>query len=274
MSAIKRDFKKLRETQSPEGDHNSNWAISYGDMVTLLLAFFVLFFSVSKTSHEIKIVDEALKKEFNVMTWPKPDSTWGAQNRFPTSEMTDFEGIKGLKTTAQGNKLIVEFPMVSFFNMGSYDVTAEGQSMLKKFGDVLNKFTGKMRIVVRGYTDNKPVKVVAGKAYKDNLELSALRAIAALRVLNNQGIPYHLLRIGGYGETDKAKVLSDKEVMKFDRKIVLVIEPLDNTERGLDGLYTAENKKKEEVIDKAKKYPTNNIEDVETREPSSQGGKQ
>lgn len=272
MAVQKRDFKKLRETQAPEGDHNSNWAISYGDMVTLLLAFFVLFFSVSKTSHEIKIVDEALKKEFNVMTWPKADTTWGAgsQNKFPSSEMTDFEGIKGLKTSAQGNKLIVEFPMVSFFNAGSFDVSNEGQAMLKKFGVVLNKFTGKMRIVVRGYTDNKPVKIVAGKAYKDNLELSALRAIAALRVLNKEGIPYHLLRIGGYGETDKAKTLSDKEVMKYDRKIVLVIEPLDNTERGLDGLYAKANK--DEVIDKAKKYPSENIEDIETREPSSQGG--
>lgn len=273
MSLKARDFKKLREKQAPEGDHNSNWAISYGDMVTLLLAFFVLFFSVSKTSHEIKIVDEALKKEFNVTSWPKPDSTWGAQNRFPTSEMTDFEGLKGLKTSAQGNKLIVEFPMISFFNVGSYDVTSEGQDMLKKFGTVLNKFTGKMRIVVRGYTDNKPVKVVAGKAYKDNLELSALRAIAALRVLNKEGIPYHLLRIGGYGETDKGKTLSDKEVMKYDRKIVLVIEPLDNTERGTDSIYTAPEKKKEE-ISKVKKYPSENIEDIETREPSSQGGTQ
>lgn len=256
MLTKRRDFKKLREKQAPEGDHNSNWAISYGDMVTLLLAFFVLFFSVSKTSHEIKIVDEALKKEFNQKTWPKADSTWGAQNRFPTSEMTDFEGIKGLKTSAQGNKLIVEFPMTSFFDAGSYTVSDEGSSMLKKFGVVLNKFTGKMRIVVRGYTDNKPVKSLAHRAYKDNLELSALRAIAALRLLNKEGIPYHLLRIGGYGETDKAKEISAKDILKYDRKIVLVIEPLDNTERGLETLDTVAKKVIEEP-------------ETENREPSS-----
>lgn len=251
--------------RAPEGDHNSNWAISYGDMVTLLLAFFVLFFSVSKTTHEIKIVDEALKKEFNVMTWPKPDATWGKQNRFPTSEMTDFEGVRGLKTTAQGNKLIVEFPMVSFFSAGSYDVSPEGAEMLKKFGVVLNKFTGKIRVVVRGYTDNKPVKARANSLFKDNLELSALRAIAALRVLNKEGIPYHLLRIGGYGETDKGKTLSAEEVRKYDRKIVLVIEPLDNTERGQDSIYSDNKNTKEESF--TKKVIDNN----ETREPSSQG---
>lgn len=264
MSLRNRDFKKLRQQQSPEGDHNSNWAISYGDMVTLLLAFFVLFFSVTKTSQEIKVVDKALKQEFGQETWPKPSTTWGKQNRFPTSEMTDFEGTKGIKTSAQGNKLIVEFPQVSFFSQGSYVVSSEGTEMLKKFGTVLKQFTGKMRIVVRGYTDNKPVKYTGRRMYKDNLELSALRAIAALRLLNSEGIPYYLLRIGGYGETDKAKEISAKEILKYDRKIVLVIEPLDNTERGLDSVFAASNESVSKDLNKK-----DELKEIETREPAS-----
>ncbi len=234
MTSREQEFKKRREKQAPEGDHNSNWAISYGDMVTLLLAFFVLFFSVSKTSSEIKIVDKALKQEFNHFSFPTPDLTWGKQDRFPTSELMEFDEISGLKTVTQGNKLIVEFPKVSFFTPGSFVLTDDGEKMLKKAGYVLKNFTGKMRIVVRGYTDNKPVKIKSNRIYKDNLELSALRAISALRLLNSEGIPYHLLRIGGYGETDKGKAITDSEIRKYDRKIVLVIEPLDNTERGLD----------------------------------------
>src|SRR5690606_1748309 len=107
----------------------------------LLLAFFVLFFSVTKTSSEIKVVDKALKQEFNHYSFPTPDLTWGKQDRFPTSEMTEFDDISGLKTTAQGNKLIVEFPKVSFFTAGSFVVSDDGEKMLKKFGYVLKNFT-------------------------------------------------------------------------------------------------------------------------------------
>ena len=59
------------------------------------------------------------------------------------------------------------------------------------------------------------------------------RAIAALRSLNSSGVPFAILRIGGYGESDKSGQISEEEVSKFDRKIVLVIEPLDTTERGI-----------------------------------------
>lgn len=232
MLLAKRDFKKLRSTQAPEGDHNSNWAISYGDMVTLLLTFFILFFSISKNSNEIRIVQKEISQHYNQENWPKPDVTWG-KGRYPTSEMTDFDRSKDLKTTIQGNKLIVEFPKVSFFTTGSFQLTSAGERALEDFGNIFKKFTGQMRLVVRGYTDSRPVKLTKWKPYKDNLELSSLRAISALRSLNAAGVPFDLLRIGGYGETDKSGTISKEEISKFDRKIVLVIEPLDQTERGI-----------------------------------------
>lgn len=219
------------------GEHGGdNWAISYGDMVTLLLAFFVLFFSTTKASPDITVIVEELKKEFKQVDVPKPNMVWGKQDRQPTSEMNLDE--VGVKMNVQGNKVIVEFPKVSFFDTGSYQLTKEGEQALKRFGGVLKKFTSKMRVVVRGYTDNRPVRHTSGRIFKDNLELSSLRAISALRVMNQEGIPYHLLRIGGYGESDKSTEIQTEDILKYDRKIVLVIEELDKTERNLEGLYT------------------------------------
>ncbi len=231
--------RKLNRSNSlsHNSEHGSeNWAISYGDMVTLLLAFFVLFFSTSKTSKDISIVADELKKEFNQIDVPKPTLVWGAENRQPTSEVSLDE--LGMKLNVQGNKIIVEFPKISFFDTGSYQLTNDGSMALKRFGGVLQKFKSKMRIVVRGYTDNRPVKHTSSRVFKDNLELSSLRAISALRIMNQVGIPFHLLRIGGYGESDKGSDIEKEDILKYDRKVVLVIEELDKTERNVDGLYT------------------------------------
>ncbi len=243
---IKRQLNRSNSLNQHSGEHGGdNWAISYGDMVTLLLAFFVLFFSTTKASPDITVVVEELKKEFKQVDVPKPTMVWGANDRKPTSEMNLDE--LGVKMNVQGNKVIVEFPKVSFFDTGSYQLTKDGESAIRRFGGVLKKFTSKMRVVVRGYTDNRPVKHTSGRVFKDNLELSSLRAIAALRVMNKEGIPYHLLRIGGYGESDKSAKIEAEDILKYDRKIVLVIEELDKTERNLEGLYTNTKENLEQI---------------------------
>jgi chemotaxis protein MotB len=223
-------FRAKRSGAYPEGDHNSNWAISYGDMVTLLLAFFVLFFNLGQDSLHIRLIDKMVKKEFAYTAPRTPDSVWGP------IEHLSAPSAKDIKTTLQGNKLLVEFPSVSFFESGSFVLTENGQLALNKFANVFSQFTGKMRVVVRGYTDSRPVRQDRHSRYADNIELSALRAISALRILNQSGIPHHLMRIGGYGETDKSRSVSTDDVLRYDRKIVLVIEPLDSTERGFEAV--------------------------------------
>lgn len=243
------------------GEHTSdNWAISYGDMVTLLLAFFVLFFSTTRSSPDIHLVAEELKKEFNHIDVPEANLVWGTSEEKGASTQVSLDGI-GVQMNTQGNKIIVEFPKVSFFNTGSYHLTPDGELAIKKFGSVLKNFTSKMRIVVRGYTDNRPVRHTQGRIFKDNLELSSLRAISALRVMNQEGIPYHLLRIGGYGETDKGDEISSESIRKFDRKIVLVIEELDKTERNMEGLYTSSKDNLDQI--------NKDLDTKESRRPSS-----
>ena len=111
------------------------------------------------------------------------------------------------------------FPKVSFFNSAEFVLTNEGKGALERFASVFKTVRGRLRLVVRGYTDNRPVK--SGKVYKDNMELSALWAISALRALNGNGVPYHLMRIGGYGETDKSK---KEEYVTYDGGHLFTLE--------------------------------------------------
>lgn len=224
-SPYKNRIKQLRQVRAPDEDHNSNWAISYGDMITLLLAFFVIFFNTSKTDESLEKLKSLVDQEFGQTSIDRnPDAaTWGQVQADKLAEVT---------TRLTGDKLIVEFPQTSFFNSAEFELTEEGKSILSKFAKTYQDFTVSNRLIVRGYTDNRPVR--GGRyRYQDNLELSSLRAISALRVLNKEGIPFEIMRIGGYGESDKAEKVSDAEILKYDRKIVLVIEPLDKTERGI-----------------------------------------
>ena len=237
MSKFRRSTNKIVK-QVSDGDHNSNWAISYGDMITLLLAFFVLFFNIESDSFKMKLFQKQISEVFGSgqIDEPdrKPDMVWGnsekAEEMHPAFDRKMKE-IPQIETKLRGDKLLVEFPNVSFFHTAQFQLTSEGEEVLVKFADVFRPYLVNMRLVVRGYTDNRPVKAKGNRKFKDNLELSSLRSLSAIRTLHKKGIPLHLMRIGGYGETDKGEEISGSDLLKYDRKIVLVVEPLDTTER-------------------------------------------
>lgn len=228
---------RIRSKQHSAEIHN-NWEISYGDMVTLLLGFFVIFFNVKNDPLNIQILLDKFKNHLKTA-----DSAREQQNQQEVPLALFHPLSKETETTPYqvGNKLIIEFPGVSFFDAGSVELTSEGQNALKTFATKAKDFMGQFRYVVRGYTDNK----APGKhpIYKDNLELSAFRSISAIRYLKDQGLKLSDMRVGGYGETEHSERTLPPEVRKADRKIVIVIEPLDLSERIYNEAKVAEKNK-------------------------------
>ncbi|MBL7686769.1 MAG: hypothetical protein JNJ49_01955, partial [Bdellovibrionaceae bacterium] len=54
-------LKRLQDTHpQEEADSEGSWAISYGDMVTLLLCFFILFFTVNPNKDQTESVQQEL----------------------------------------------------------------------------------------------------------------------------------------------------------------------------------------------------------------------
>ena len=51
---------RRRETLENDQEFEGSWAISYGDMLTLLLAFFILFSSINKRDQEQGALKSAL----------------------------------------------------------------------------------------------------------------------------------------------------------------------------------------------------------------------
>jgi flagellar motor protein MotB len=54
------EFRRRRTANHLEIDTEGSWAISYGDMITLLLSFFIIFFSTDQEKDRMKAMESAL----------------------------------------------------------------------------------------------------------------------------------------------------------------------------------------------------------------------
>ncbi len=220
-------------------------------MVTLLLTFFILFFNVNrKSSEELKKVQTVLLSQLGAKAADtetengKDEPKLSIGNDPKSSEVEEqIAQPWGGKAYSYGNRILIEFPEKSFFDFGQTTITKEGLKVLNGFAPPYVPFAGKNILSIKAFTDNVPVDKAKSKAlgrkYEDNLELSALRSIAAMRALQAAGLPLNRMRISGYGESDKAvreiaAVVEKREKLPqpktrgnpLARKIILMIEPV------------------------------------------------
>ncbi len=231
---------RSRHVEPEEADSEGSWAISYGDMVTLLLCFFILFFTVDPERTKSEALQQAMMNVFiDSDRTPAAENNRKAQN-LPKGEVTelqaDINDAWGGKVHKMGSQLVIEFPGVSFFKSGETKLTAQGQASLEKFSRLFVPFAGTNVVSIQAFTDMKPVLQKPGRKFSDNLELSALRSVSTMRVLQYAGIPLTRMRVAGFGEMrttarDLANVQVDK-ISPFDlaRKVVIVIQPEGKTD--------------------------------------------
>lgn len=229
---------KKKYDEVDEVDSEGSWAVSYGDMVTLLLTFFIIFFTTdpkqgTKQRVELKVsLIETLKnKSSNSESGNREEINVGnnKEEGIDKKILKDWNGVAHEK----GNHIIVEFPYTSFFKSGQVELTKEGQKAIADFVHVYMPYAGNYNIGIRAFADRRKV-LQKNRKFSDNLELSALRSVATMRVLQTSGIPLSRIRTGGYGEnmltaTELSEIPADKRApsSEFDlaRKVVLVIEP-------------------------------------------------
>lgn len=249
-------LRRRSASSDSEVDAHGTWSISYGDMITLLLTFFILYFNLE--SKPGKQTDSLLQSMVSQLS--QLDSNRDRRSSAAALEEALGGGIKdeklqigskadkgieaflpqefGAAVHKVGNQVVVEFPGFSFFELGKVELSEDGKKVLARFSQLYLPFAGSHLLGIRAYTDLKPVREVPGRRFKDNLELSALRAVATMRVLQKGGVPLQRMKLGGYGELKLTlqqlrKIASEKKdkaseselVHSLARKIVLVIEP-------------------------------------------------
>jgi len=123
-----------------------------------------------------------------------------------------------------GDRFIVSSDIL--FPSGSYKISADGKKQIQILARVIKDFEQKIPddidwiIRVDGHTDNKPV--IAGTVgYKNNMELSLLRATAMVNELIHNGVSKRRLIPSGFGELYPVAFGNTKSALQKNRRIEL-----------------------------------------------------
>ncbi len=181
----------------PQEESVDSWLMSYADMITLLMCFFIIFVSVS----------EPKRDKFS-------EITQGLANKFGSVDMsTPFSGVFGsLQSIVESNKMFRDVAIVktdksiemeiaseSFFKRHTAEIDEAKLEVLGEMAAAIKTIDFlDYRIIIEGHTSDMPPK---SGVYPTNWELSTARAAYLVRFLIEQGIPADRMRAVGYADT-------------------------------------------------------------------------
>jgi chemotaxis protein MotB len=132
--------------------------------------------------------------------------------------LTGFEG-KGLTVEQRGGRIYVSMENKLLFPSGSAAVDPQGREALTKLAKAIENEKD-LNIMVEGHTDTD--KIQAGSAYKDNWDLSVMRATSVVRIIQAAG-KIDPLRITASGRGEYMPV--DANDKAKNRRIEVILAP-------------------------------------------------
>lgn len=181
-----------------EGGGMMRWLITYADLITLLLAFFIVLYALNRTQRiKFSLVAKALANNLDakgsiIGQSPGPSFVEGQSG---TSQPTEAQTLSKLQTdlksavnasglahsvsiTSSQEGVQVSVADSLLFPSGSAAVSPQAIALLKKLGAVLNEVPNEVE--VSGFTDSKPIST---QQFSSNWQLSAVRAANVVQVL-------------------------------------------------------------------------------------------
>lgn len=203
---------------------DESWLLPYSDMLTLLLALFIVLFSMSSIdADKYNQLKQALNSVFNggsgVLEYYAPDMDMEDKPADPQQEeknQTNSESeelkkmqsklngyiqqrnLEGkLKTSLDDEGLLITISDEALFSSGSAEMNGNSIQLAKDLSSALVSNPPRY-IVISGHTDNVPIH---NAQYKSNWHLSVMRAINFMDILmQNPNLDAEHFSAKGYGE--------------------------------------------------------------------------
>jgi chemotaxis protein MotB len=141
-------------------------------------------------------------------------------NKTP-AEATGFEGMDVTWDAAAGT-ITVTLPNTILFDSGKATLKSATNKELDQILSVVRQKYADKDIDVVGHTDTDPI-VKTKDQWKDNLELSAQRALAVARYLIQHGIPEKQVRADACGSARPVASNSSSEGKAKNRRVEIVV---------------------------------------------------
>jgi len=241
--------RKIR--RAPEtGGNSAGWLTTFNDLVTLLMVFFVLLFTMGSMDHRlIKEFQYALQSGLGILEAGSmasieiqqplmPMAQQGRSTRpidAPTPQdgsveanvnieavLEEFAARRRINVKYAKDGVHISFEDGLFFNFGKADINPSGFDYLGKLAQAIHKLPYAVR--VEGHTDNVPIRT---NRFPSNWELSIARAVSVVKYFIDVGkINPRRLSAAGYGDS-KPLVPNDAPATRARNRrveIVLVTE--------------------------------------------------
>lgn len=224
-------------------EEKNEWIVTFADLSMLLLVFFILLYSMStidprKFTDSFLAVKMALGKKDDQLMTARVKSEEAAildtvrmqkqlieAQRKVFSDVRTFitrKGVEGVVgAVLEEGKITLRLPGDVLFASGEVELNQRGQDVLRRLKDFLVKANDQM-INIKGYTDDVPPG--RNSRFKDNWEISSLRAVYVLRYLMQLGIDANRLTATGLADMDPLYPNNTSENRARNRRVELVLE--------------------------------------------------
>ncbi len=249
-------MRRQRTKQDGEPLNPDRWLVSYADLMTLLLAFFVVLFASSyRDAQTFHRLSEAIHIGFQQLgafsggekdrgvaypNLPPDPSKYTPQVEHPQlpaqvegASASDLEQLQKQIQTALGTELknhevetrvtpegfVISLKELGFFSSGQAGLVTPAAGKIERIAKVLAQHGLELRI--EGHSDDQPIH---SSQFDSNWELSTARAMAVMKFLvEHDGFDPRKISIAGYGQYRPIADNSTPEGRKANRRVDLVV---------------------------------------------------
>ncbi|WP_067199887.1 OmpA/MotB family protein [Microbacterium sp. XT11] len=249
MTAVRRASSR-GHVDDAHDEPDERWAVSYADMVTVLMCLFIVLFAVSNVDKtKFELLANSLATGFGQeSTEGGADTTEGpvippeladddGVIDLSSRAAAEFESLEELRErmraalAAQGLENTVEFVIddrglkvglvgaETFFADNSTALSARADAVLDAIGDVLTSVSN--QVSVEGHADHR----IAADPFPSNWELSGGRATQVARFLvEHEGVAGPRVRATAFSDTRPLAPGDTPEALASNRRVDIVVE--------------------------------------------------
>src|SRR5581483_2595658 len=234
----------VKATSRPEKDRSERWLLTYADLITLLMVFFVILYSFSiidvKRFQDLRgSLDQAFSQNvmagLNATSLSESVAYGNAQQRVLSSvETAKVSAASQLQRAINASGAGDAAPVVQaaqgvtirlkadvLFQSGTAALKPAGVDLLVRLGDTLNSLPNQIQII--GNTDDLP-PAATNSAFTSNWQMGQARAYSVLRVLvDRDKLPENRLSLWSKGQYDPVVPNTSAENRALNRRVDLLV---------------------------------------------------
>lgn len=244
MAVTKRTQPKRSAAGEEKEDNLERWLLTYADMITLLMLFFIILYAMSNLdAAKFKTVAQSISSALtggNLVLFPAASQagSMGTEGsavavKAPTATTPNNRHLLydkamsflqplvqdhrvTLTSTAEGLQISI-FSDLGFAS-GSATLSADAYPILQKVAMLIQQTDNPVR--VDGYTDSTPTNT---DQFPTNWELSTSRAVHVLETLIDYGVQPDRLTAAGHGDTNPIATNDTPEGRAYNRRVEITI---------------------------------------------------